>query len=122
MGPHDFAYQARRAAQVTYATSGSDDLTTNDLFNTTDGFFLYGIDQLTHKPAFNWKTGWKDFGSKPTLYDYDTPDGWGSYNLWKHFGKTDDLGYYKAEKLCADGACWLEFWCLDDNGDLYTDC
>ena len=59
----------------------------------------------------------------PAGYFFDTPDGWGSYNLWNRDGKPDGVGYYKAEKNCDDKEnCFIQFWCLDDNGDLYHNC
>ena len=47
----------------------------------------------------------------------------GSYNLWNREGKPDGVGYYKAEKNCDDPEnCYLQFWCLNDDGDLYYNC
>ena len=59
----------------------------------------------------------------PAGYFFDTPDGWGSYNLWNREGKPDGVGYYKVVKNCDDPEnCFLQFYCIDDNGDLYHDC
>ena len=70
-----------------------------------------------------WNTGWEGYPWSPAGYFFDTPDGWGSYNLWNREGKPDGVGYYKAEKNCDDPEnCYLQFWCLDDDGHLYYHC
>ena len=107
MSPQDFAYQARRSAEVTYATSdGKGDTYTRNLFDTntqgaqagidkadgsdTDGYFDY-----LGPSMFSWATGWEDVDYARTRYYFDTPDGWGSYIMWNFDGKPDGVGYYK---------------------------
>ena len=76
-----------------------------------------------HKTAFYWNAGWEGFPKTPRTLLFDTPDGWGSYNLWNKEGKPDGVGYYKVVKNCDDPEnCFLQFYCIDDNGDLYHDC
>ena len=138
MSPHDFAYQARKAAAVTYNVQGTDDTTSFDLFDVgandnadddqvkgNNGVFDYAGDWKADggTTVFWWNAGWAGFPRADSGYFFDTPDGWGSYNLWNREGKPDGVGYYKAEKNCDDPEnCYLQFWCLDDDGHLYYHC
>ena len=103
---------------------GANDNTDDDEVKGNNGWFDYiKVSGERDKTAFYWNAGWKGFPKDPVTLLFDTPDGWGSYNLWNKEGKPDGVGYYKVVKNCDDPEnCFLQFYCIDDNGDLYHDC